>query len=160
MLTPKLGHKIILSAFILLVLIFIAGFTYVYVSDSAKPNDQSIQQTAQIRHYKPITPPAANPTEPVGVAVESLDTPIMPGSPTSLIINTNSYAKCTITVQYNGIISKDPALAPKTADAYGILTWTWTVPKNTSVGNWPISVTCRDKNHSGMVEDTLTVQQQ
>lgn len=152
---PKTGHKIILSTLILLVLIVILGFVYVYYSDQA-PSQTVTHKTAQA--YAPLPPPTQpGANAPEGVVVESLDTPVTPGSNTSMIINTNAGSICTIVVTYNGITSKDSGLVPKKADSYGNVTWSWSIPSSTPVGNWPIKVTCTFHGRTGVDISNLQV---
>ncbi len=157
--TPKLGHKIALSALVLLVLFFIGGFVYVYMNDQSSVVTSGAKSSSSVSYQQLKPPPPSNPKSSVGVAVEALDTPVTRGSQTSMIISTNSYATCSISVIYNNIVSNDPALSPKVADAYGMITWTWTVPKTTPLGVWPIKVTCHDQTQSGFFEDSLSVVQ-
>ena len=157
MLTPKLGHKIVLSALILVVLFFMVGFVYVYMNDQSSGIADTSKSTATIKYQPLKPPPRSSPKSTVGVAIESLDTPVTRGSQTSMIITTNSYATCSISVIYNNIPSKVPGLSPKVADAYGMVTWTWTVPKTTPVGNWPIKVVCHDQTQSGVLDESLSV---
>ena len=154
-----LAHKLSLGVLSLVVFIFLAGFIYIYIGDngglgSALPAAYSQSQ------YKPLPKPAApSAATPVGTSVEALDSPVTPGSTTSLIIDTKAYAYCNITVKYNNVVSHDPALGTKQADAYGTLTWTWTIPPNAPLGNWPISVTCHDRTHASVVDDQIQILQ-
>ena len=152
---PKTTHKIVLSALCLLVAMFIAGFLYVYFADQTvtAPN---LNKTTQ--RYMPLAPPpkpGANAQE--SISVESLDTPVAQGSNTSLIINTNAGSICTIVVTYNGVVSTDSGLSPKHADSYGNVTWSWTVPVTTPVGNWPIKVTCLYRGRAAVDVSELQV---
>ncbi len=152
-----LAHKLSLSVLSLIVIIFLAGFIYIYLGDSGGLGS-ALPTAYNQSQYKPLPKPAApSASSPVGTSVEALDTPVARGSSTSLIISTKAYAYCNITVKYNNVISHDPALGTKQADAYGTLTWTWTVPANAPIGNWPISVTCHDMTHASVVDDQLQV---
>ena len=129
---PKL-KLIVLSAFILLVVIFAAGFVYTYLNDrgsagaTTKPT-----MAAQFQPIKP--PPKPGPNALVGVAVEAFDTPVAPGGNSSIIISTAGGAACTISVTYHGVKSTDPGLVPKSADAYGTVSWSWHVPQKYPAG--------------------------
>lgn len=152
---PRIGHKIIFSTLTLLVLIFIFGFIYVYYSDQS-PSQVVAHKTTQ--SYAPLPPPIKpGANAPEGVVVESLDTPVTPGSNTSMIINTNAGSLCSILVTYNGVVSKDSGLVNKQADSYGNVTWSWTVPSSTPVGDWPIKVTCTYHGRSGVDISNLQV---
>lgn len=155
--TPKLGHKIALSALTLIVLFFLAGFIYTYLGDHAAAPKPNLAQAAAAQ-YKPIAPPPKpGPNADVGVAEEAFDTPVTPGSPTSIIINTTAGATCSISVTLNGVKDSDPALNPKVADAFGNVTWSWLVPSHTPFGNWPVAVTCRLGSHWAVFDDVLVV---
>jgi hypothetical protein len=152
----KLVHKIVLSFFILLVLIFASGFVYTYLNDRGSVGAAAKSTvTAQFQPIKP--PPKPGPNALVGVAVEGFDSPVAPGGNSSIIISTAGGAACTISVTYNGVKSTDPGLVPKTADAYGTVSWSWHIPQNTPPGNWPVDITCRLGKHWAVYDAQLTV---
>lgn len=146
--------KIGISAFILLVLFMIAGFVDVYINDKT-PTKTSSKSTAL--KYLPVKPPPKpGPNASVGVAEESFDTPVHPGSSTSMIVLTTSGATCNISViNQNGQSAFH--LTPKIADAYGNVTWSWAIPNNTPVGSYPVKVTCRLGKNWAVYADTLIV---
>jgi hypothetical protein len=76
------------------------------------------------------------------VSIQSITSPVAPGDNASIYIHTNRDSKCTITAVYNNIPSKDAGLSPKTADEYGLASWSWTVESTVPVGKWPVTVTC------------------
>ena len=80
--TPKLGHKIALSALILLVLFFLAGFVYIYMNDQSSGTANSSKPVAAVQYQALKPPPRSSPKSSVGVAVEALDTPVTRGSQT------------------------------------------------------------------------------
>ena len=152
---PKTGHKIVFTTLVLLVMIFIGGFVYVYYSDQST-NVVSLKKAAPV--YAPLPPPTpSSANAPEGVVVESLDTPVAAGANTSMIINSNNGSLCTITVSYNGVVSKDSGLMPKTADGYGNVTWSWTVPLSAPSGTWPIVVSCSFHGRQGVYDASLQV---
>jgi hypothetical protein len=79
---------------------------------------------------------------PESVSIQSITTPVAPGSNASVIVKTNPASNCTIVVEYNKVPSKDSGLAPKVSDEYGTLTWAWTVEETVPVGTWPVHITC------------------
>jgi hypothetical protein len=97
------------------------------------------------------------PNAKEGVAVQSLSSPVAPGENASIYIHTNRDSKCTITVVYNKIPSKDAGLAPKTADEFGLVSWSWTVEASAPVGKWPVTVTCEWNKKIAVVIDDLIV---
>jgi hypothetical protein len=111
-------------------------------------------QTTKPKTTEPAQP-APNAKE--GVAVQSLTSPVAPGDNASIDIHTNRDSKCTITVVYNNIPSKDAGLTPKTADEYGLASWSWTVESTVPVGKWPVTVTCEWNKKIAVVIGDLIV---
>jgi hypothetical protein len=103
---------------------------------------------------KPVQP---SPNAREGAAVEFIDSPVSVGSNTTISIHTNPTSKCTIAVVYNNIASADSGLVPKIADAYGTVSWTWTVGPSVPLGTWPVKVTCAYNGRTGFVQATLEV---
>jgi hypothetical protein len=108
------------------------------------------------------TSPVIKPTKPaenasVGVSVQSLLTPITPGSNTSITIRTTPSATCIISVVYNDVPSTDSGLKAQQADDFGMATWTWTVGPSVPLGKWPVKVTCTYNKKSGVVQGDLVV---
>jgi hypothetical protein len=66
-------------------------------------------------------------------------------------------SKCTISVAYSDVPSKDSGLTPRTADNYGVVTWAWTVEPAAAVGTWPVKVTCALGTKSAFVQGDLQV---
>jgi hypothetical protein len=83
--------------------------------------------------------------------------PIAAGSNSSITVRTNAGSTCAVTVSYNGAPSTDSGLTPKTADAYGNVTWTWTVNSSVPAGSWPVKVTCTYHGRSGVVISNFQV---
>lgn len=102
---------------------------------------------------RPITKaPSVIPDDAqVGVALQSLTTPVKPGENVAMMIRTNPEAACSIQVAYaNDQLSSDTGLMPKTADEYGTASWSWKVEENRSPGIWSATVTCANSAHSGV----------
>lgn len=153
--------RIAISAGVLVVVFFIAGLAYVYMSDLSTEAGPQIG-TLATSDYNPIKPPPKpGPHAAVGVAEEAFDTPAAPGADTSIIISTTPGATCSISVAYNSHSSKstDPALAPKVADGYGNVTWSWVIPYGTALGSYPVAVTCRLDSHWAVFDDKLVIKQ-
>jgi hypothetical protein len=104
-----------------------------------------------------IKPAQPSPNAPVGVAVDYLMSPVKAGSNTTITIKTTPKATCSISVTYNGVASTDSGLMPKKADAYGNISWTWTVGAGVPAGNWPVKVNCDYRAKSGRVQQDLQV---
>ena len=156
---PKAVRKILLSAFILMFIALLAGTAYVFFGGDNP--DQQTTKTAISESPKAPTiikprPPGSNAR--VGVAVTFIQSPVQAGSNSALSISTSGGANCTILVTYNnGVTSKDSGLSQKTADAYGQLSWTWTVEKTVPPGKYQVKATCAIGKQSGMVIADLEV---
>jgi hypothetical protein len=145
------------SVIALLVLIAIGGTMYVLFVDreGVKTKPLPASSAADSSPIPQPVAPAAN--EPEGVAVVYVTSPVQAGSNSSIMISTNAGSSCTIAVSYNGVVSDDPGLAPKDSNAYGSVSWTWTVAKSAPAGSWPIKVTCLYHGRSGVVLSSLQV---
>jgi hypothetical protein len=64
------------------------------------------------------------------------------GSDATLQVRTAPNTSCSIEVDYKSGPSKAAGLGPATSDATGSVSWTWKVGANTTLGSWPIIVTC------------------
>jgi hypothetical protein len=79
---------------------------------------------------------------------------IYPVSPVSrnqnatLTAQTSPNASCSITVYTKSGTSGAQGLGPKTADTTGMVSWTWRIGPNTTLGTWRISVTCNNVTQS------------
>lgn len=157
---PKTIRNTVISIFVLVLLFIAGGVAYVLITDRSTPKQRPIAAAAKAETdpvLKP-TPPAAN--APEGVSVEAVMSPVAAGSNSSITARTNAGSACTIAVSYNGVQSTDSGLTAKTADAYGNVTWTWTVNSSVPVGTWPIKVTCTYHGRSGVVQSTYQVTKQ
>lgn len=158
--TPKLFHKIALAVLTLLVVAFLIGFIYVYNSDGSTNLKARSSQASAVDTSSPIKPPPKpGPNAQVGVAEEAFDSPAAPGATTSIIINTTAGANCSITVTLNGVKDNAASLKPQVADAFGNVTWSWTIPSNTPFGSYPVSVKCAYGKNWAVFNDFLIVKQ-
>jgi hypothetical protein len=103
---------------------------------------------------KPVKP-SANAKE--SASVQMLTSPVAPGANASISVKTNPASKCTIKVEYNKILSTDSGLTAKTADEFGMVSWTWTVEETAPLGKWPVKVTCTYNKKSAFVQGDLKV---
>ena len=150
-------RNIVVSVLILIVLFAAAGFAYTFFigGNTAKPADTpKPAANTEPGDIKP-TPPAANAK--VGAAIGSVMSPVAAGSNTSVNARTLAGAQCSIIVTYNGVASHDSGLETKTADAYGVVSWTWTVGSGVPAGTWPIKITCVKGAQSAVVDGSLQV---
>ena len=158
MLSLKLIRNIVIAFFVLGIGIFIAGFLYVYFTDNSitYTKTSSVINSNGSRSSFP-QPQLPGPNAKEGAYIESLDSPVTVGSNTSAIVNTNANSICSISVTYNGVSSKVPGLAPQKANSYGTVTWTWNVPSNTPIGNWPVKIICTYNKQNIIAEGNLEV---
>ena len=75
-----------------------------------------------------------------------------------MTVKTNAGSTCKIAVVYNNVPEVDSGLAPKKADDFGTVSWAWTVPKNTPLGSWPVTVTCQFYDKSAVVSQDVRVE--
>jgi len=137
-------RRVVLSVVILVVLLVASAVIYVwYVGQH--PSEKALQ-TVDTRSAAPtIKTPTVDPNAPVGIAQESFSGTAAPGSNASITVKTNPGAACQITVKVNNnnaTLLPDTGLVPKIADEFGIIDWSWTVPKNILPGILPVEITC------------------
>jgi len=103
------------------------------------------------------TPPPAPVQPPVQAPkVTFVNAPLSArhGTATTLIVKTSPATGCSIQVVYKSGPSKAQGLVAKTSDGAGSVSWTWIVGSNTTLGQWPIYVTCGSA--SGQTYITVT----
>lgn len=151
-------RNIAISIVVLLVVVAAAGVAYTWYVGQDTTDDT----TAIAVPVAPTPPAVIKPTKPAAdakqsAAVQILTSPVAPGSNASITVKTNAESDCTITVEYNDIPSTDSGLAPKSADEFGIVSWTWTVEETVPLGTWPVDVTCAFNDQTAMVRGNLVV---
>lgn len=150
--------KVTAIAVTLLVVLVAAGVGYTWYMSQYDDTSQAIQAPAMpMGGVKNTSRPKIPDTASIGVSVQSITSPVTPGSNASIMVKTNPEANCTVSVLYDKTPSKDSGLVQKKADEYGIVEWTWTVENSVPLGNWPVEVTCANKKNSAVVENDLRV---
>jgi hypothetical protein len=149
-------RNIVISIFVMLFLTIGLGVGYTwFMGINSKVETATVAgadtSTAIIKHVTP----AAN--VPESASIQTLTSPIAPGDNASVTIKTNPTSVCTISVIYNTTASTDSGLKDKTADEFGIITWSWTVDSKAPVGKWPVKVTCSREKLSAVVIGDLVV---
>jgi hypothetical protein len=152
---PKTIRNTLVSIIILIGLFVAAGTAYVLIS--GRSTSQPAVSDVQIKPPTLPKPSQPSPKAPESAAVEALTSPVSAGANSSVSVKTNAGSSCTISVTYNDVPSKDSGLTPKVADAYGTVTWTWTVDKSAAIGTWPVKVTCAYNGRSAVVIANLQV---
>jgi hypothetical protein len=131
------------------------GFLYTwFISNQVMPGTALTdlpQKPVEIQ--KPVT----RTNQRVSVAVSNLSSPVAPGDSVDLSIRTNIDAICTIEILAPTTKLVDINLSAKAADEFGIVSWAWQVPKETKDGSWPITVTCKNREYSGVVRAALVI---
>jgi len=157
MLISKTVRNSGISAGILLIVLMAAGMAYTLFSAGPAPKPV-LSKPADEESFQAVPkPPQPAANAPEGVAVGAFTTPVVPGSNASIQVRTNAGSTCTITVVYNNVASTDSGLTPKTADDYGVVSWSWTVGSTVPVGSWPVHVTCAYHGRTGVVQANLEV---
>jgi len=158
--TPPAGSKrarnVSLSVFGLLLLFILAGVVYTLLADQ-HPSKASIPTPVNSTPEPVIKPKAPADNAREGAAVQTITSPVAQGSNAALTVDTNATSTCSISVVYNNVPSKDSGLSNKTADAYGTVSWSWTVDPSVPVGTWPVTVTCTYHGRSAVVTTNLQV---
>ena len=150
--------KVTAVAVTLLIVLVAAGVGYTWYMSEYDENTQAIQPVPAPRSSMQNTErPKISDTASLGASVQTITSPVVPGSNASIMVKTNPEATCTITVVYDKTPSKDSGLVQKTADEYGLVEWTWTVESSTPLGNWPVEVTCANKKNTAVVRNDLRV---
>lgn len=139
----------------------IIGLVYVWYMGKTHPIEQAAAPTSTTT-TKTVTTPVVDENVPVGVAIQTLTTPVQRGGNSSISIKTRPKAACSIQVTYSltgdkDKVSRDGGLIPKDADDYGVASWTWTVETSRPVGSWPVEVTCAYKAKWGYGKEMLQV---
>jgi hypothetical protein len=147
-----------ISVVVILVVVVGGGLLYTWLmGQTPPPEPPAVEGVQEIKRNPLPQPKKPDPNAPVGVAVQSLTSPVTPGTNVALTIRTTAEADCTIVVKYDEKESKDSGLVPKKADEYGMVSWTWTVDESVPLGTWPADVTCAYGKKSGMVRADLEV---
>jgi hypothetical protein len=90
-------------------------------------------------------PPTAKPTQgsvALTVRITSVTSPAHRNSSATVVARTHAGARCSIEVDYASGPSSAAGLIAKTATSSGSVSWTWKVGGRTTLGTWPIVVTC------------------
>jgi hypothetical protein len=150
-------RNIAISVVVLSALFVVGGAAYVMLSGNNAKQDTASAPKTDSNNFALPKPQAPNPKAPEGAAVESLLSPAKAGTNTSISVKTNPTSSCAISVTYNDVPAKDSGLITKTADAYGVVNWAWTVESSAPAGTWPVKVTCSLNKKSAVVIGNLQV---
>lgn len=112
---------------------------------TAEPSAQATPETT--------TAPAAA----LSVRITKLTSPVARGGKATATAATAPGASCSIVVTYKSGPSSASGLGPKTASSTGVVSWTWTVGSRTTVGTWPVTVTCETDDEVASATKTFRV---
>lgn len=159
--TPGIQRTIINTAIALAALLVLAvggltGYAW-YSGRNAAPVSTADTAVPSGRVVREAKAPVVDPKTPVGLVVQSLTSPVTPGSNVSLNITTKPLSDCVIEVWYDKTKSTDSGLGAKKADEFGLVGWTWTVETSRPLGTWPVNVTCKNGERSGFVRADLVL---
>ncbi len=149
-------RRTVTGVFVLAVLLAGAGAGYTWYMGEQKTAAFVAETPVPSRRIE-MKPTKQDPNANVGVSVQTLSSPVQPGQNASISVRTNQLANCTILVKYGEVIANDSGLAKKTADEYGTISWSWTVPANAPLGKSPVKVDCANKTKSGSVTGDLII---
>lgn len=85
---------------------------------------------------------AAPPPSDIPLKIVRLTSPVPRGHVATASASTAPGAVCSILVVYKSGPSSATGLGDKTASASGSVSWTWRVGTRTTVGTWPVTITC------------------
>jgi competence protein ComEC len=114
----------------------------IVVQDTAQGYEVQTQEGELAAAPTATFQPVASAAPAGGLAIQSVTSPVSTGDDATLIARTSPGASCSITVNYKSGPSTAEGLEPKTADAQGMVSWTWEVGPQTTPGTWPIVVKC------------------
>lgn len=140
----------------ILILAVGAGVLYVWLGSPAAPA-VSLDAPKAKPQLQEREAPKLDPNAPVGVSVQSINSPAAPGDNVLLIAKTKPEAICQIMVEYDEVKSKDSGLREKKADVFGVVQWSWAVDEAAPVGKWPVTIECRFDKKSGVVIHDLVI---
>lgn len=157
----QLAHLILGICVTLIVIGGIIAAVIVWYLGKTRPAVEAQKPTTTTK-VAVTSAPTVDENAPVGVAIQTVTSPITPGSNASISIRTRPKAACSIQVTYSltgdkDKISHDGGLIPKNADEYGTVSWTWTVEKGRPIGSWPIEITCAYNTKWGYGKQMLEV---
>jgi hypothetical protein len=130
-------------------------FVCVACGDSSAPEQTQLTPTIPTVSAPSPTPAESPSSAPAQTVVAFLNAPltVKRGSNATLQVKTAANTSCSIEVDYKSGPSTAAGLVVKNSDGAGNVSWTWKVSANTTLGAWPITVTCGD----GSAQTHITV---
>lgn len=154
---PKSWLYAVSGTVVLALLLLGGGAVYTYLNEPEEMPEQQPPEDSQYYHEPSMEADEPAEDADVGVSVQTLTSPVEPSSNATFEIRTLRGAECDIMVEYDDEESEDTGLIPRTADRYGMVSWTWTIEESVPEGEWPVEVTCSWNENSGMIRNHLEV---
>lgn len=150
-------------AVILLTITIAAGLFYVWLMGlQEKPSTTTSAPTTNKPSF--LTPHKLPDNVAIGSSIQSISSPVSPGDNASLTVRTTESAVCSVKIIHLDSSQKelarvtDSGLSDKTADEFGMLTWTWTMPSDAATAKWTADVYCSRGDKSTHSVGELVVQ--
>ncbi len=142
------ARNTLIASVILLIVIIGIGLFYVWLMGLHSKPAGVATSTTQTERPDILKPRKMPDNIPIGSSIQSLTTPVAPGDNVSLTLRTTESAVCTIKVihvdTYDRELARvtDSGLGDKTADDFGVVSWTWTMPSNAAIATWRADIMC------------------
>ena len=141
-------RNLAIAVVLLGVVIFGVGLLIMWLMQPKKVDQPAATAPAA---QKPSMSPSRKfgPNIPIGSAIQSISSPVAPGDNANVTLRTTEGATCTIKVvnldQHGNEIGRveDSGLADKKVDEFGVVTWTWTMPKGAALATWKADMFCK-----------------
>jgi hypothetical protein len=127
---------------------------------SSNPTAKATPKPTPTATPKPTPRPIPKPTpKPVvlTVRITSVTSPAYRNSYATLGARTHAGARCSIEVDYASGPSSAAGLLDKTATSGGTVGWTWKIGGRTTLGTWPIYVSCAWHGQSASTQTSFRV---
>lgn len=153
----KFIRNLLIGFLLLALLAFAIGAAYVWYTGRNNDGRFDSMQTGDSIKAPIIEAAQVDENARVGVALQMIDSPVTPGSGTSISVRTNREAVCTISVKYNEVEVKNPDFIEKTANEFGGVDWDWQVEPDAPIGKWPVTVSCKKNKQWGVYTAELQI---
>ena len=102
---------------------------------------------------------SAAPADAAGLTVRFKTFPasVARNANATVVVNVKAGATCSISVTYKSGRSTAAGLVSKKASSSGVASWTWKVGSRTSIGAWPVRISCKLGTATGTVTRNLVV---
>lgn len=156
----RTAKRVIVATVVLLTLLIVGALVYVWYMGKHPAKtalSQPVDTSSVAPKIKVHTPP---PDAPVGIVQQTFSGAVKSGNNASISVKTNAKAACQIAVKVGGKTPlSDSGLVPKIADDFGLVDWSWTVPKGVLAGTWPVEITCaNESNRSAYFKVNLVIE--